>query len=193
MKLPSLRSFNWKRIGLIVAGLIVLGSVAFAGTVLATESNSFCVSCHELDYAYTGWERSTHVNNPEGVVANCVDCHVPPQLLDLTFSKVDSLNELYSHWIKPSSDPFWWQQNLPRLQARAHERMKDDNCLRCHKWRPETASPEGKIAHTTAPVTTRCVQCHQHFVHNPEPLHAVVRCKIPARVTPVAIPSGVCQ
>ena len=94
----------------------------FAGTVVATESNEFCISCHELDYAYTGWEQSTHVNNPEGVVANCVDCHVPPQLLDLTFSKVDSLNELYSHWFKPSSDPFWWQENLPRLRARAHER-----------------------------------------------------------------------
>ena len=188
MKLPSLRSWNWKRLGLIVAGLIVLGAIGFAGTVVATESNEFCVSCHELDYAYTGWERSTHVNNPEGVVANCVDCHVPPQLLDLTFSKVDSLNELYSHWFKPSSDPFWWQQHLPHMQARAHERMKDDNCLRCHKWRFEPTSPEGKIAHATAPATTRCVQCHQHFVHNPTPMYAIVRNKIPVGAAPASAP-----
>ncbi len=184
MKLATLRSWNWKRIGLAAAGLIVLGAVGFAGTVAVTESNEFCVSCHELDYAYTGWEQSTHVNNPEGVAANCVDCHVPPQLLDLTFSKVDSLNELYAHWFKPSSDPFWWQENLPRLQARAHERMKDDTCLRCHKWRFAPASEEGKIAHATAPATTRCVQCHQHFVHNPTPFHTVVRYEIPAWATP---------
>jgi len=188
VKLPSLRSWNWKRLGLIVAGLIVLGAIGFAGTVVATESNEFCVSCHELDYAYTGWERSTHVNNPEGVVANCVDCHVPPQLLDLTFSKVDSLNELYSHWFKPSSDPFWWQQHLPHMRARAHERMKDDNCLRCHKWRFEPTSSEGKIAHATAPATTRCVQCHQHFVHNPTPTHTIVRNKVPVGAAPASAP-----
>jgi nitrate/TMAO reductase-like tetraheme cytochrome c subunit len=55
VKLPSLRSWNWKRIGLIVAGLIVLGAIGFAGAVVVTESNEFCVSCHELDYAYTGF------------------------------------------------------------------------------------------------------------------------------------------
>jgi nitrate/TMAO reductase-like tetraheme cytochrome c subunit len=184
VKLSLLRAWNWRRIGLIVGGLIVLGLVAFAGTVAMTESNEFCISCHEIDYAYLGWEKSTHHNNPEGVVANCVDCHVPPQLLDLTLAKVDALNELYSHWFKPSSDPFWWQQNLPRLRARAHERMTDDSCLRCHKFRPATSTQEGKIAHETALATTRCVQCHQHFVHTPEPLHTIVRQKIPAWATP---------
>jgi nitrate/TMAO reductase-like tetraheme cytochrome c subunit len=184
VKLPVPRSFNWKRLALIAAGLAVLGIAAFAGTVVISESNEFCISCHELDYAYKGWEQSTHVNNPEGVMANCVDCHVPPQLSDLALSKVDSLNELYAHWFKPSSDPFWWQQNLPRLRERARERLKDDNCLRCHKWRFEPRSPEGKIAHATAFETTRCVQCHQYLVHNATPPHTIVREKIPAWATP---------
>jgi len=184
VKLLSLRAWNWKRIGLIVGGLIMLGIVGFAGTVVATESNEFCISCHELDYAYTGWERSSHGYNSVGIVAECVDCHVPPQLLDLTFSKVDSLNELYSHWFKPSSDPFWWQQNLAHMRARAHERMKDDNCVRCHEWRFAPSSPEGQIAHATAPATTRCVQCHQNFVHNPAPAYTTVRQKIPAGAAP---------
>jgi nitrate/TMAO reductase-like tetraheme cytochrome c subunit len=51
---PRLRSIKWKRIGLIFLGLFVLGVAGFAGTVVATENNQFCVSCHELDYAYKG-------------------------------------------------------------------------------------------------------------------------------------------
>ena len=188
MKLPpQLSSIKWKRIGWVVLGLFVLGIIGFTGTVVATESNEFCISCHELDYAYKGWKQSTHVNNPEGVVANCVDCHAPPQLSDLVLSKVESLNEVYSHWFKPSSDPFWWQENLPRLRARARERLKDDNCVRCHTWRFEPRSPEGKIAHATAHEATRCVQCHQYLVHNPTPPHTVVRQKIPTWATPTPL------
>jgi nitrate/TMAO reductase-like tetraheme cytochrome c subunit len=45
---PRLCSIKWKRIGLILLGLFVLGVAGFAGTVVATESNEFCISCHEL-------------------------------------------------------------------------------------------------------------------------------------------------
>jgi hypothetical protein len=140
----------------------VLGAIGFAGTVVATESNEFCVSCHELDYAYKGWEQSTHVNNPEGVVADCVDCHVPPQLLDLTFSKVDSLNELYSHWFKPSGPVL--VAAPAAYGARAHDVCRTTTACAA-TWRFEPTSPKAK---SPTPLRRRPPLCAvpQHFVHN---------------------------
>jgi nitrate/TMAO reductase-like tetraheme cytochrome c subunit len=44
-------------------------------TMIRTPTPEFCASCHEIKPAVVAWRSSTHVNNPQGVVADCMDCH----------------------------------------------------------------------------------------------------------------------
>ena len=43
-----------------------------------TGTNEFCGRCHEMRRQVVSWQLSSHVINHKGVVANCVDCHLPP-------------------------------------------------------------------------------------------------------------------
>jgi len=50
------------------------------GILLITVRTSipqFCVSCHEIRFAYNAWKTSTHVNNSQGFVADYMDCYLP--------------------------------------------------------------------------------------------------------------------
>ncbi|MFA7165842.1 MAG: NapC/NirT family cytochrome c, partial [Desulfoplanes sp.] len=46
-------------------------------TMVRTSTPQFCSSCHEIQWAYNTWKTSTHVNNAQGFVADCMDCHLP--------------------------------------------------------------------------------------------------------------------
>ncbi|MDY6974535.1 MAG: NapC/NirT family cytochrome c [Thermodesulfobacteriota bacterium] len=37
----------------------------------------FCALCHEIQFAVDTWKTSTHINTALGVVADCMDCHLP--------------------------------------------------------------------------------------------------------------------
>ena len=45
--------------------------------MVRTTTPQFCAMCHEIQFAYNTWKTSTHVNNPQGFVADCMDCHLP--------------------------------------------------------------------------------------------------------------------
>ena len=64
---------------LIVIGMIIafpLFSISYY-TMVRTSTPQFCASCHEIQFAYNTWKTSTHVNNAQGFVADCMDCHLP--------------------------------------------------------------------------------------------------------------------
>ncbi|MGD8504584.1 MAG: NapC/NirT family cytochrome c, partial [Syntrophobacterales bacterium] len=46
-------------------------------TMVRTTTPQFCATCHEIQFAYNTWKTSSHVNNEQGFVADCMDCHLP--------------------------------------------------------------------------------------------------------------------
>ena len=73
----------WKRLlkpaVFIALGILIafpLFSMTFY-TMVRPSPPQFCVSCHEIEFAYNSWRTSTHVNNAQGFVADCMDCHLP--------------------------------------------------------------------------------------------------------------------
>ena len=61
-------------IGIFIA--IPLFSMTYF-TMVRTSTPGFCASCHEIQFAVNTWKTSTHANNAHGVVADCMDCHLP--------------------------------------------------------------------------------------------------------------------
>jgi len=72
-----------RRLKLLTLGFLL--GVAFVAVsawgVSWSSSTDFCMSCHEMRVvAEQGWMHSKHFENKSGVVAQCADCHIPPEL-----------------------------------------------------------------------------------------------------------------
>jgi cytochrome c-type protein NapC len=75
--------YKWYLLWMPTGGILmfVIGIIFWGGfnTVLeATNTESFCISCHEMrEYLYPEYQKTVHFKNRTGVRAVCSDCHVP--------------------------------------------------------------------------------------------------------------------
>ncbi len=161
---------------LLVAGFVV-GVLFWGGFNWAlelTNTESFCISCHEMeDNVYAEYQGSIHQNNGSGVRATCPDCHVPNDWGPKVVRKIKASKELYGHFITRS---IWTREKFQekRLDLARNEwrRMKSTDskeCRNCHSFEfmdftlqenragqnHQKALDEGKT----------CIDCHQGIAH----------------------------
>jgi cytochrome c-type protein NapC len=75
-------------------GILFWGGFNWAMELTNTEA--FCVSCHEMrNTVFVEYKETPHYNNPSGVRASCPDCHVPDPWVDKVVRKVKATNELW--------------------------------------------------------------------------------------------------
>ena len=101
-----------RRVSLLLGVGIVLGlSIALAGqrTAKYTSSNAFCTqACHVHQESVERWIKSTHYSNKRGVVASCVECHLPPEGAEFLGAKVRlGARDLYGQLFKDVSKMDW--------------------------------------------------------------------------------------
>jgi nitrate/TMAO reductase-like tetraheme cytochrome c subunit len=165
MRWPSKKSLKLLLLGAAIGvGIIALSAGAFS----YTSSTSFCTSCHEMRIvAEQGWMKSKHYENQSGVVAECTDCHVEPELLPMIRTKLrDGIKDTWVH-LFGESDPH--RMNWEELAASARSKISDSACMRCHKnLTPRGAAIKTLVAHREylrGDVNKRCVDCHREEIH----------------------------
>jgi nitrate/TMAO reductase-like tetraheme cytochrome c subunit len=132
-------------------------------------TSTFCgTACHELKPAYDTWLESPHNINSQGLKAECVECHLPPQdqfIYNLYEKARTGSVEVWRHYMGPAYDR---QKIIDRVKAG----MSNDTCLRCHKdllVKPGSQAVmymhKGALAHPDDPYG-KCVACHT--VHGPK-------------------------
>jgi cytochrome c nitrite reductase small subunit len=141
-------------------------------TMVRTSTPEFCASCHEIQFAYNTWKTSTHVNNAQGFVADCMDCHLPaPQnMVEFFYAKTfHGIKDVVVHFTKGSEA---YDHDVQRQKAYAS--FKNDQCQKCHRNILNIPDKRGAmLAHRTVlyPLPgqeqKRCVDCHKNLVHNP--------------------------
>ena len=158
----------------IVLGILIafpLFSMTYY-TMVRTSTPQFCSSCHEIEYAYDTWKTSTHGNNPQGVVADCMDCHLPaPQhTFDFFYAKTyHGLKDLVLHFTMDTS-----KYDHAKNREAVYEDMTNDRCRKCHRNILNMPYQRGAmLAHRTVlysePENRRkCVDCHDQLVHFPK-------------------------
>ena len=87
-------SLGFLTLGGFVCGVLFWGG--FNTALEATNTETFCVSCHEMhDNVYQELQRTVHFANRSGVRATCPDCHVPQTdarpLVENTFIDMNEL------------------------------------------------------------------------------------------------------
>ena len=155
---------------LVIFG-ILLGFPVFSMTyytMVRTSTPGFCGSCHEIQFAYNTWKTSSHVNNGQGFVADCMDCHLP--------APHDTVNFFYMKTIHGAKDIFahftMEEYNHKEQREAAYQSFKNYQCMKCHRNLLYIPDKRGAmLAHRSVlyplpGMEKKCVDCHRNLVHN---------------------------
>jgi cytochrome c-type protein NapC len=96
------RPSGYLSLGTLTLGGFIFGVMFWGGfnTALeATNTEEFCISCHEMrDTVYQELSRTVHFTNESGVRATCPDCHVPHDWTDKIARKMQASKEVWG-WV----------------------------------------------------------------------------------------------
>jgi cytochrome c nitrite reductase small subunit len=155
---------------------ILLGFPVFSMTyytMVRTSTPEFCASCHEIQFAYNTWKTSTHVNNAQGFVADCMDCHLPAPHDTVNFFYMKTLHgvkDVIAHFTMDYYD------HAKQRQA-AYESFKNYQCMKCHRNLLHIPDKRGAmLAHRSVlyplpGMEKNCMDCHRDLVHNQTPIY----------------------
>ncbi len=143
-------------------------------TMVRTTTPQFCAWCHEIQFAYNTWRTSTHVNNAQGVVADCMDCHLPAphDTFDFFYAKtVHGMKDIITHFTQEIYDH-------EKNREKAYASFKNEQCQKCHRNLLYIPNKRGAmLAHRSVVYAQpgyekQCVDCHRNLVHNPKEFYA---------------------
>ena len=171
---PSVHfSLGFLTIGGFIAGIVFWGG--FNTALELTNTETFCISCHEMrDNVYQELQSTIHFTNRSGVRATCPDCHVPHDWTDKIARKMQASKEV---WGKVFGTIDTRQEFLDhRLELAMHEwsRLKANDsleCRNCHDYDSMDLTRQGSRA---AQIHQRwlgtgqrtCIDCHKGVAHN---------------------------
>ncbi len=172
LRSPSTR---WSVLSLTLVG-IVLGVLFWGGfhtVVEATNTETFCIGCHEMqNNVYVEYQKTIHYTNRTGVRATCPDCHVPREWGPKMMRKIQATRELYGKVMGTIDTREKFEAK--RLSLAEHEwaRMKANQSLECRNCHTlasmdsEKQKPRAKRSHELAVKNNEtCIDCHKGIAH----------------------------
>ncbi len=167
-------SFAWGAIFLIGAfvGVIFLGG--FNSFVRYTNTEGFCISCHEMENTvYQEYKKTIHFKNASGVRTTCSDCHVPKEWIPKLLRKAQASNEVYHKLLGTISTPEKFEAKRLELAQRVWDSMKKNDsreCRNCHSdeamdFTKQSRRASEKMQEAIKIGNKTCIDCHQGIAH----------------------------
>lgn len=178
-----------KSILLVLCGILLafpLFSMTYY-TMVRTSTPEFCATCHEIRPAVMAWKSSTHVNNGQGFVADCMDCHLPAphDMMDFFFTKtLHGVKDVVSHFTGGASD-----YDRAVMRERVWATMKNEQCMKCHRNILHMPTNRGamlahrRVLYASGGEEYRCADCHRNLVHVDRGLYKYKQLAPPYRAT----------
>ena len=161
---------------LLVAGVVVgvLGWGAFNWSMELSNTESFCVSCHEMrNTVYKELQETVHFTNRTGVRATCSDCHVPKEWHYKLIRKVQATNELFHKVMGTIDTPEKFEAQRLAMANHVWASMKATDsreCRNCHSKASMDATKQSRPAQRMHGLANErgqtCIECHQGIAHN---------------------------
>lgn len=171
---PSVHySIGFLTIGGFIAGIFFWG--AFNTALEVTNTETFCISCHEMqNNVYQELKSTIHYTNRSGVRATCPDCHVPHDWTDKIARKMQASKEVWGKIFGTINTREKFLEKRKELAQREWHRLKTNNsleCRNCHDFNYmdfTRQSPRAEEAHTTMLASGKktCIDCHKGIAHH---------------------------
>jgi len=160
---------------LLVVGIAagVVGWGGFNWAMELTNTETFCISCHEMrDNVYKEYKDTIHYTNRTGVRATCPDCHVPKEWIHKVIRKVQATNELYHKIIGSIDTREKFEENRLELARHVWASMKATDsreCRNCHGFDYMDITKQERRAQKrhiqVADNGKTCIDCHKGIAH----------------------------
>lgn len=158
-----------------VAGIVFWGG--FNTVVEATNTEVFCISCHEMERnVYREYRQTIHYTNRTGVRAVCSDCHVPKDWTHKMMRKIQATNELWHHFLGSIDSKEKFDAKRLQLAKNVWRSMKTTDSRErrnCHDITHMDLSVQEKRSadkHQEAAKTgATCIDCHKGIAHRLPP------------------------
>jgi cytochrome c-type protein NapC len=160
---------------LVVAGFA--GGVVFWGSfnwaLDITNTETFCISCHEMEQnVFREYKRTVHYSNRTGVRATCPDCHVPKTWVHKVARKIQATNELFHHFAGTLDTRERYEAKRLKMAKSVWKTMKETDsreCRNCHNFEFMDIAVQEKRSrdrHSQAiDKGETCIDCHKGIAH----------------------------
>ena len=157
--------------GGFAAGIIFWGG--FNTVVEATNTEAFCIGCHEMrNNVYEEYKKTIHYNNRTGVRAVCSDCHVPKEWGPKMLRKIQATREVYGKLTGSIDTREKFEAKRLSLAENEWKRMKANDSLECRNCHsmvsmdPEKQKQRARKQHELAQRDKQtCIDCHKGIAH----------------------------
>ncbi len=168
----------------LVIGGIVFGVLAWGGfnwSLELTNTESFCISCHEMEEnVYMEYQDTVHYSNRTGVRATCPDCHVPKEWGYKIVRKIRASNELLHKALGTINTREKFEAKRLELAQHEWDRMKRTNsreCRNCHDYDSMDYTTQSRRAYKRHikgfDEGQTCIDCHKGIAHQLPDMHDV--------------------
>ena len=159
-------------IGGFVAGVLFWGG--FNTGLEITNTEKFCISCHEMrDNVYEEIKGTIHWSNRSGVRATCPDCHVPHDWTDKIARKMQASKEVWGKVFGTIDTRDKFLAARRTLAEREWTRLEANDsleCRNCHEYvymdftrqSPRAADVHGRLLGSGE---RTCIDCHKGIAH----------------------------
>jgi cytochrome c-type protein NapC len=162
-----------------IAALLIVGGLAgvlfwggFHWALELSNTESFCISCHEMrDTVYKELQGTIHFSNRSGVRATCPDCHVPKDWFYKVQRKIAATNELFHKVMGTIDTPEKFERHRLALATTVWDTMKASDsreCRNCHSaasMNPAKQSAAAKVMMSGLKAGLTCIDCHKGIAH----------------------------
>jgi cytochrome c-type protein NapC len=165
-------SLGFLTIGGFLAGIIFWGG--FNTALEATNTEKFCVSCHEMrDNVFAELKSTIHYSNRSGVRATCPDCHVPHNWTDKIGRKIQASKEVWGKIFGSINTREKFLEMRFELASHEWERLKANDSLECRNCHSAESMDISKQSQRAAEAHQRslftgqktCIDCHKGIAH----------------------------
>ena len=154
-----------------IAGIIFWGG--FHTVMEWTNTETFCISCHEMEKnVYVEYRNTIHYQNRTGVRATCPDCHVPKDWGPKMVRKIQASNELLHKMLGSINTPEKFNAKRAELAQHEWDRMKKNDsreCRNCHNFTYMDYAEQNRRSARTHQAAfeagATCIDCHKGIAH----------------------------
>ena len=167
------------RLGIPLGGLLlfILGILFWGGfnwALEASNTETFCISCHEMRaFIYPEYQETIHYSNRTGVRASCPDCHVPHDYGPKLARKIQATNELYHKIAGTIGTRERFEAERRNMAERVWRSMKATDsreCRNCHEFHHMDFEQQERVSarrHERGfKAGETCIDCHKGVAHH---------------------------